>query len=430
MKKWYTFGLFLLCSALCQQISSQSQLTDTPNASQQAFVGQTIGLTDVKVVYHRPAANDRKIWGELIPYGGVWRAGANDNTVFKTSGALSFDGQKLPAGVYGLHIIPEEKSATIIFSNNSTAWGSFSYNEAEDALRVNGKIEASPAFYEHLTVEFDQIKSDGARCSFRWADKMVSFEFKANVHEAVLASLRQELQNKAGFTWQGWNEAANYCLNNQVNLEEGFQWATRSVFMNPNPQNMVTKARLAGLVKGEGKADKGLEISLASLENDLSSNACTWKEYNAAALFANNNKQSDRALQWADKAVSMSANMTTMMTKAQVLESKGDTKKAEAVKKEAIVQGSNAELNNYGYTLLFNGKADEAIAIFKANTEKHPEDPNVWDSLGEGYYNMGKKEEAIKALKKSLSLNPPDNVKANSMRLLQLMGVEYQPNRS
>lgn len=430
MKKWYTYGLFLLACCLYYQSSSQTQLTTTPNASQQAFVGQTIGLTDVKVVYYRPAANNRKIWGELIPYGAVWRAGANDNTVFKTSGDLTIDGQTLAAGVYGLHLIPEEKSATIIFSKNSTAWGSFSYTEAEDALRASGQLEASPIFYEHLTVEFDQLKADGARCSFRWADKMVTFELKAAVHEAVLASLRNELQNKAGFSWQGWNEAANYCLNNEVNLEEGFQWATRSVFMNPNPQNMVTKARLAGLVKGGGKADKGLEISLASLENDLASNACTWKEYNAAALFAQNKKQSDKALQWSEKAVAMSANMTTMMTKAQILESKGDTKKAEMVKKEALAKGSNAELNNYGYTLLFNGETAAAIEIFKANTENNPDDPNVWDSLGEGYYNNGQKEEAIKALKKSLSLNPPDNVKANSMRLLQLMGVEYQPNRS
>ena len=122
----------------------------------------------------------------------------------------------------------------------------------------------------------------------------------------------------------------------------------------------------------------------------------------------------------------MSPNMTTMMAHSQVLKAKGDEQKAEKVKKEAIARGTNAELNNYGYQLLFGGKGEEALDIFEANTEKNPEDPNVWDSLGEGYVNTGHKEKAVKALKKSLSLNPPDNVRANSLRLLAQLGVEYE----
>jgi tetratricopeptide (TPR) repeat protein len=120
----------------------------------------------------------------------------------------------------------------------------------------------------------------------------------------------------------------------------------------------------------------------------------------------------------------MSQQMTNMMAQSTYLAAIGEHEDAVKMKVEAIQQGTNAELNAYGYQLLFSGKSEEAVEIFEANTKKYPDDPNVWDSLGEGYLNAGNKEKAIKAFKKSLSLNPPANVKANSMKLLKQLGVD------
>ncbi|MCG8331797.1 MAG: DUF2911 domain-containing protein [Chitinophagales bacterium] len=419
--KRITLLLFVIAIAWLPSTSSaQTQILESPNASPKALTGQTIGLTDVYVSYHRPAVKERKVWGKLVPYGAVWRAGANDNTVIKFTEKVSIEGKELAAGKYGLHMIPGEQEWVIIFSKDHSAWGSYSYNEKNDALRVNVKPRKTEAFEEYLSYGFTGLESDQATCVLHWANLEVPFAISVDVHESVVNSMRKELNNKAGFSWQGWHEAANYCLVNDVNHKEALQWASRSVFSTPTPQNMVVKAKLAAKVKGDQKA------AWKTLEKDLEAMPCTWKEYNAAATYAMQEGEYDKAFSWSDQAVAMNPTMTAMMTKAKIMKAKGDKKGAEKAYEAAIDKGSNGELNNYGYQLLFSGKTEKAIKVFEANVDKHPEDPNVWDSLGEAYVAAGEKEKAVKVLKKSLSLNPPPNVKANSLKLLAQLGIEYE----
>ncbi|MCO6480614.1 MAG: DUF2911 domain-containing protein [Phaeodactylibacter sp.] len=427
MKKiLHPFPAFFLFLFIVSVSSYAQPVLKAPQVSQKAFVGQTIGLTDVVVKYHRPAVKGREVWGKLVPMNAVWRAGANENTIIKFSTDVRVEGQELPAGAYGLHMIPTEEKWAVIFSSNTNGWGSFGYSEAEDALRVEVMPQKAEAFHEHLAFEFEDISPNSATCALKWADKAIPFRIETDVHHVVLASMRDELKGISQFNPQAWQEAAAYCLKNEVNQEEALGWASRSVFMAPNAQNLLIKAQLAGKVKEAGNTKKEVKIAMKTMGKDLESLPCTWKEYSAAANYALKNEQYEEALAWSEKAVSMAPNMTTMMAHAQVLEAKGEEQKAEKAKKEAISRGANAELNNYGYKLLFSGKLDEALEIFEANAEKHPEDPNVWDSLGEGYVNAGQKEKAVKALKKSLSLNPPDNVRANSLKLLAQLGVDYE----
>lgn len=403
---------------------AQTQLLTTPTASPKAMVSQRTGLTDVKVVYHRPAAKDRDVWGQLVPKGQVWRAGANENTIIHFSTDVQVEGQPLAAGTYGLHMEVADENTTVIFSNNSTSWGSFSYNPQEDALRVAVENQKAPHFYEYLTFEFLPESNETATCALSWGDRRIAFQYGVDLGSTVMAGISNELRDKAGWTWQGWNEAANFSLQNKVDLKQGLAWANRSVFMQPTPQNLLTKARLTAQIKA-GDADKpDPEVMLTSLEKDLEAFPTTWKEWNAAAAFAQNNGDMDRAVKWGAASVRMSPQMTNMMAQSTYLAAKGNKKEAEEMKTEAIERGTNAELNAYGYQLLFGGKPQEAIEIFEANTKKYPEDPNVWDSLGEGYVNAGEKDKAIKAFKKSLSLDPPANVKANSMKLLKQLGVD------
>jgi len=107
-----------------------------PETSQLAINKQRIGLTDITITYHRPLVNGRKIWGGLVPFGEVWRAGANENTTIEFSDPVSVEGKPLAKGIYGLHMIPTADSWTVIFSKMATAWGSYTYKQEEDALRV------------------------------------------------------------------------------------------------------------------------------------------------------------------------------------------------------------------------------------------------------------------------------------------------------
>jgi hypothetical protein len=126
------FLFCLLMAALSGTISgissAQSFVLDLPRQSQRAEVSQRIGITDITINYHRPLVNDRKVWDGLVPYGKVWRAGANENTTITFSDPVLIDGKPLDKGTYGLHMIPNADEWTIIFSKNSTSWGAFTYD--------------------------------------------------------------------------------------------------------------------------------------------------------------------------------------------------------------------------------------------------------------------------------------------------------------
>src|ERR1051325_4681111 len=134
---------------------------ELPDVSQLADVKQRVALTDIKIVYHRPLVNGRKIWGGLVPLGEVWRAGANENTTVELSSDVNVEGQALPKGTYGLHMIPTADTWTVIFSKMATAWGSYTYDQKEDALRVTVKPRAIE-MEEALEFEFEDLKADSA----------------------------------------------------------------------------------------------------------------------------------------------------------------------------------------------------------------------------------------------------------------------------
>ncbi|MGH9398914.1 MAG: DUF2911 domain-containing protein [Thermoanaerobaculia bacterium] len=245
-------ALFLLAAGTA---AAQPQLT-FPQASPRATVSQTVGLTDITISYHRPAVNKRKIWGGLVPLNEVWRAGANENTTITFSTPVLIGGQKLSAGTYGLHMVPAEKDWTIAFSNMSAAWGSFSYDPKEDALRVTGTPQPAD-FEERLSYTFDDPTEASVVCALRWEKLKVPFRIDVDTPQVVLASIRTELRGLPRFSWQGWNQAAAYCLRNNINLDEALAWSNRSIAMTQTFQNLRVKA---GLLEKKGDAKTALEL--------------------------------------------------------------------------------------------------------------------------------------------------------------------------
>lgn len=329
-----------------------------------AKVTQRIGSSDVTIIYSRPSVKEREIWGKLVPYGmnnlgfgtateSPWRAGANENTVIKFTDDVTIQGQPLKAGKYGLHmIVAEDNKATIVFSKNHGAWGSYFYDPSEDVLRVDVETTEIP-HTELLTYLFDEVDKNSATAALYWEKKRIPIKVEVDVTNIVLADVRNKLQDSPGFNRQTWEQAANFAMNNGGDMEEAMGW--------------IDSAREGQFFSQKTFGNTAIKMQLL-LKMD----------------------KKDEAMTMVEEAAGM-ANMN--------------------------------QLNGLGYRLLNMGEHDKALKYFKLNVKNNPTNANVYDSLGEAYKTVGDKKNAIKNLKKSLSLNPPPGVKANSEKLLKELGV-------
>jgi len=159
-----------------------------------------------------------------------------------------------------LHTIPDKDQWTVIFSKNSTSWGSFSYEEKEDALRVNVKPHAAESS-EVLTYVFDDVKPDSAAATLRWEKLAVPFRISVDVKAVVLKSVKNELRNVGGFTWGGYDEAAQWCLDNNYNLEEALKWEDTSIQNEERFENLETKSRILDALGRKEESAKTLSTA-------------------------------------------------------------------------------------------------------------------------------------------------------------------------
>lgn len=347
-------GMALLFSI----VSAQAQI-DTPRGSQHASVSQTVGISDISIVYSRPAVKGREIWGKLVPYGmnnlgfgtataAPWRAGADENTTISFSHDAKVEGKEIKAGTYGFFIeVKEGNTATIILSHDIHSWGSYFYNPDRDALRAEINTKTAP-HTELLTYEFNTVTPTTAVASLRWAEMEFPFTIEFDVTDIVLDNFKDRSKGQLGFVRSNWEQAANYSLNNGGDLNEALAW-------------------INGAIAG---------------------NFYSEKTYNNLAI------------------------------KGQILKKMGETSEYKALMDEAATMANMTELNALGYQMMNAKDYDTALKYFKLNVKNNPTNANVYDSLGECYKTMGDKKNAIKNLKKCLSLDPPANVKANSERLL------------
>lgn len=255
---------------LAGNLMAQEVLT-VPESSQMAGVTQRIGLTDIAINYHSPLAKGRLIWGEVVPFGEVWRAGANENTTISFSTDVKIEGKPLPAGTYGLHMIPRKDKWTIIFSKNYESWGSYFYKEAEDALRVEVTPEAA-SMQEWLSFRFTDLKASSAKAQLNWEKIGVGFLIQVNVPDAVVANMRKELRGLAGFTWEGLWQAADYCFRNNIYPEDAMKWNEQSIAIRETFNNLNLKSKMLA-AKGMTKEVAALNSKALQLANEEQLNA-------------------------------------------------------------------------------------------------------------------------------------------------------------
>ncbi len=299
------FFFTLIFSAFFMYGVSAQTITLPPSGdNNRSVVKQYIGaLVSVTITYNSPNVTgpngeDRKgkIWGTLVPYGysdqgfgtskaAPWRAGSNENTTISFSHDVLVQGKKLAAGTYGFFIAPAEKGPwTLIFSKTSTSWGSFFYDQNDDALRVMTTPQDAP-FHEWLTYEFIDRQQDSAVCALEWENKMIPFTIKVpDAKQLYVQNLRNELRNSPGFSADQWNNAANYCVQNNVNLDEALVWANNAVALpGIGRASFTTLSTKAEVLDALGRKDEAVKVKEQAI-NDPSAGVFDLHQYGRQLL--------------------------------------------------------------------------------------------------------------------------------------------------
>jgi hypothetical protein len=278
MKKsiFFVLTLALFTFAASAQVPYSSVI---PNGySKKAVVSEQVGLTQVTVRYHRPAVQGRegKIWGGLIPKGftnlvfgagnpSPWRAGSNENTTIEFESDVKVEGQALPKGKYALFIAYDPAECIIIFSKKSDAWGSFFYDEKDDALRVKVKPQVLEKSVEWLKYDFFDQKEDSAIINLSWEKLSIPFKIEVDALKQQFDALTTELKNAHAFTWESFNVAANWCLTNNYQLEQGLAWENFGITNFGGGQQFAALATKAQLLNKLGKGDEAAAIMKQAL---------------------------------------------------------------------------------------------------------------------------------------------------------------------
>lgn len=218
MKK---LALNILVAAGLVFTSSQAEAQlKLPQPSSTQFILQDLGIEQVSVVYQRPSAKGRTVFGELVPYGQIWRTGANDATNITFQSEVSIEGQKLPAGTYALFTIPGKDEWTIVFNNNAKQWGAYTYEEADDVLRVKVKPQTLPSHVETFTIEFDNVHEQELDLSLSWEKTKVSFNIAVDQKQEILASIDEAMKGQK----KPYFQAAMYYFANDLDMQKAVEW--------------------------------------------------------------------------------------------------------------------------------------------------------------------------------------------------------------
>ena len=271
--------LFSALFVLCFSVAGFAQLS-VPRESQRQEIAQTVGDGKVSIVYHRPNTKARQIWGCetkdfipiannlypcVVPNNQVWRAGANENTTIEFSRDVNINGQPLPAGKYGFHIIPNKTDWILIFSKDNDKWGSYTYDDKKDALRVTVKPVKAP-MQETLVYEFEDVTENSTRVNLRWEKISVPFTVDVgDIHGRVLTSIRDAIKNRKPDDFRPVNAGANYIRTFKIkaNYDEALGWIDSSIQAKEGVGNLNIKAKLLAEM---GRFDEAVVLGAKALE--------------------------------------------------------------------------------------------------------------------------------------------------------------------
>jgi len=243
MKNFSTLLVTAFAALTITQANAQGP--KLPAASPAASVKQTFGLTDITIDYSSPAVKGRTIWGGLVPYDSVWRTGANAATVINFSTNVMINGNKIKSGKYALFTIPGRDMWTVIINSGYDQWGAFGYQKSMDVLRFTVKPEMTNDVKEHMAFYLDPTSDSTCNVTLRWEKVRVTFEVKANTL----------MMMQKGFEGMGntYASAANYYVDNKLDLNKAEQWAMMALDMNKSSFYYNYVAARVMQAKGDNK---------------------------------------------------------------------------------------------------------------------------------------------------------------------------------
>lgn len=337
---------------------SLAQNITTPQASQAATVSQTVGIAKISIQYARPAVKGRTVWGNLVPYGWNKQGFGNNKEAPWRAGA--------------------NENSTITFTHPA---------------KVAGKPVNAGTYGLFFVINQD---NSGEVVLSKDNRSWGSFFYEAS-QDAVRAPIQIK---ETPFT-----ELLTYDF---INVGKG----EATLVLNWEKKQFPVKIEF----------DMDAMVIANAIEELKGTTGFNWRGFVSAANYALKNKVAlEQGLQWANTAVAQNNSFATLNVKSGILHEMGNKEEAEKIRLEALAIATEGELNTYGYQLLNDGKQDKAIEVFVLNTKRFPKSANTWDSLGEGYYIIGDQKNAISCFKKSLAMNPPENVKINSEKYLKEM---------
>ncbi len=255
----------------------------TPRVSPKSTLMQSVGLTDITITYSRPGVKGRAIWGALVPYNKVWRTGANEATTIQFSDDVWINGNKLAKGSYSLHSIPTAKDWTLIFNSVADQWGSYSYDQTKDALRV--QVTPQPAEHrEWLQFEIPEMTTDTAKVVMRWEKIAVPFTVDTKSTERTLTAFKNAMQPD----WRTPYQAASFAFENKgsVTDQQISDWLDQSLQIQENTSNLWLKARFLermgkkaeAIAAGEAAVAKATPQTNADFLGEVKKTIDTWKK--------------------------------------------------------------------------------------------------------------------------------------------------------
>lgn len=240
MKQKIAFTLAFLLFTLV----SFAQQIQMPQASPSAKIAQKVGLTDVTVDYSRPSTKDRKIFGELVPFGQVWRTGANGATVLSFSTDVLIDGKSIPAGQYALYSIPGKSEWTMILSKNIKLWGAIGYEKSDDVIRFNAEPVKLKRKNETFEISFANMTDTGSDLSLKWENTRVDFRIETEVDPLVMAQIKEYIIDGESTDPSLLYSAASYYYTNDKDINQAYNWINESVEQEPKYWTMHLKAKI------------------------------------------------------------------------------------------------------------------------------------------------------------------------------------------
>lgn len=247
--------LYVLLILIAITVSIDAQGFKTPRPSPYATVSQVVGITNITINYSSPAVKGRKIWGDLVPFGQIWRTGANEVTSIIFSEPVKINGHELSTGTYGIHTIPGENEWEIIFSKDTKVDDGPAFNPEKEILRIKVKPESNQ-YTERMAFTITDTDENSANVNLLWEKLRLTFSVNINTQELVLQNARNTVD------WRTLSSAANYCLQNNVNMDEGFNWIQASTLITQNYSNMSLLAQYYAKMNRKSEAISTMEKAI------------------------------------------------------------------------------------------------------------------------------------------------------------------------